>query len=148
VLVVAPSSTAAMVADTGHAFRAGGEPAEEEIALLREQLVEPPPVEAAIVGNGELFGRLATQAMLPEMAHAVAEWCPDLVLREPCEHASTLVAARHGVALAQVAIRSPPGYPGVIPLSSPAGSSRSFEAPLIGEAWPGGLQPAPTALPS
>lgn len=103
-LVVAPSSMAAMVADTGHAFRAGGEPAEEEIAPLREQLVQLPPVEAAVVGNGELFGRLATQAMLPEMAHAVAEWCPDLVLREPCEHASTIVAARHGVALAQVAI--------------------------------------------
>lgn len=104
VLVVAPPAMAAIVAETGHAFRAGGEPAEEEIAPLREQLVQLPPGEAAVVGNGELFGRLATQAMLSEMADTVVEWCPDLVLREPCEHASTIVATRHGIPLAQVAI--------------------------------------------
>jgi UDP:flavonoid glycosyltransferase YjiC (YdhE family) len=104
VLVVAPPAMAAMVEATGHVFRAGGEPAEAEIAPLRERLPLLPPAEAAAVGDGELFGRLATQAMLPAMTDAVAAWRPDLVLREPCEHASTLAATRAGVPLAQVAI--------------------------------------------
>jgi UDP:flavonoid glycosyltransferase YjiC (YdhE family) len=104
VLVVAPPAMAAMVEETGHAFRPGGEPAEAEVAPLREQLLRLPPAEAAAVGNGELFGRVATRAMLPRMADAVAAWQPDLVLREPCEHASTIAATRTGVPLAQVAI--------------------------------------------
>lgn len=35
VLVVAPSAMGAMVTETDHAFRAGGEPSEAEIAPLR-----------------------------------------------------------------------------------------------------------------
>jgi UDP:flavonoid glycosyltransferase YjiC (YdhE family) len=42
--------------------------------------------------------------MLPALERLVAEWRPELVLRDPCEHASALVAARAGVAHAQVAI--------------------------------------------
>jgi UDP:flavonoid glycosyltransferase YjiC (YdhE family) len=104
VLIVAPPAMEAMVAETGHAFRAGGEPAEAEVAPLREQLPRLPPAEAAVVGNGELFGRVATRAMLPQMTDAVAAWQPDLILREPCEHASTIVATRTSVPVAQVAI--------------------------------------------
>ena len=46
-----------------------------------------------MLGNRELFGRMATLAMLAEMERAFADWRPDLVLREPSEYASAIVAA-------------------------------------------------------
>ena len=103
-LVVGPPALREMVELTGHAFWAGGEPDEAEVAPIRERLPVAPPEEASILGNRELFGRLATTAMLPGMEQACAEWSPDLVLREPCEHASALVAGRLGIPTAQVAI--------------------------------------------
>jgi UDP:flavonoid glycosyltransferase YjiC (YdhE family) len=120
VLVVAPPAMAAMVRETGHAFRPGGEPAEAEIAPLREQLPRLPPAEAAVVGNGELFGRVATRAMLPRMAEAVSAWRPDLVLREPCEHASTIAGTGAGVPVAQVAISSAQAEWGAIGIGAAA----------------------------
>jgi UDP:flavonoid glycosyltransferase YjiC (YdhE family) len=120
VLVVAPPAMGAMVTETGHAFREGGEPSEAEIAPLREQLPRLPVAEASVVGNGELFGRLATRAMLPRMSEAVAAWHPDLVLREPCEHASTIAATRAGVPVAQVAISTAQAEWEAIGVAAPA----------------------------
>ena len=93
-----------MVTRTGFAYRTGGEPAEAEVAPIREQLPVAPPEEAVVLGNRELFGRLATTAMLPSMREAFADWRPDFVLREPCEYASAVVAKERGIATAQVAI--------------------------------------------
>jgi hypothetical protein len=93
-----------MVDATGHAFRAGGEPAERDIAPIRERLPVIPAREASVLGNRELFGRLATTAMLPAMERVVAGWKPNLVLRDPCEYASAVVAHGWGVDAAQVAI--------------------------------------------
>lgn len=73
-----------------------------------------------MVGNGELFGRLATRAMLPRMTEAVAAWHPDLVLREPCEHASTIAATRAGVPVAQVAISTAEAEWGAIGVAASA----------------------------
>lgn len=120
VVVVAPPAMAAMVGETEHAFRAGGEPMEAEIGPLREQLPRLPRAEASAVANGELFGRLATRAMLPQMTDAVAAWRPDLVLREPCEHASTIAATRAGVRVAQVAISAAQAEWGAIGLAAAA----------------------------
>jgi UDP:flavonoid glycosyltransferase YjiC (YdhE family) len=104
VLVVAVPDMAGMVGRTGHPFAAGGAPTEEEIAPIREQLPVLPEAEAAVLGNRDLFGRLATRAMLPEMARIFENWRPDAVLRDPCEYASAVVATRHGVPHRQVAI--------------------------------------------
>jgi UDP:flavonoid glycosyltransferase YjiC (YdhE family) len=56
------------------------------------------------LGNRELFGRLATAAMLPAMERVFASWRPDLVVRDPCEYASAVIAGRVGVPTAQVGI--------------------------------------------
>lgn len=103
-LVVGPPALEAMVGATGHPFAAGGEPPEEAIAPIREQLPVVPAAEASVLGNRELFGRLATAAMLPAMGRVIATWRPDLVLRDPCEYSSAVVARRLGTATAQVAI--------------------------------------------
>jgi UDP:flavonoid glycosyltransferase YjiC (YdhE family) len=103
-LVVGPPALADMVAGTGHRFTAGGEPPEEAIAPIREQLPVAPAHEASVLGNRELFGRLATTAMLPAMEAVASDWQPDLVLRDPCEYASAIVATGFDIPAAQVAI--------------------------------------------
>jgi UDP:flavonoid glycosyltransferase YjiC (YdhE family) len=104
VVVVAPPAMAGMVEATGHEFVAGGEPPEAAVAPIRERLPVAPAGEAAMLGNRELFGRLATEAMLPAMQRTFATWAPAVVLRDPCEYASAVVAHGLGIASAQVGI--------------------------------------------
>ena len=103
-LVVGPPALAGMVGAAGHPFLAGGEPPEEQVRPIREQLPVVPPDVASVLGNRELFGRLAATAMLPAAERAVRDWRPDVILRDPCEYASAVAAARLGVPAAQVAI--------------------------------------------
>jgi hypothetical protein len=109
-----------MVEQAGFAFRAGGEPSEQEVAHIRERLAVAPAAEASVLGNRELFGRLATRAMLPETERAFDQWSPDLVLREPCEYASAIVAAQRGTPVAQVAISLAEAEAGSIATAAPA----------------------------
>jgi UDP:flavonoid glycosyltransferase YjiC (YdhE family) len=103
-LIIGPPALRDMVGRAGHRFRAGGEPPEAEVAPIRERLPVAPAREASVLGNRDLFGRMATTAMLPGMGEACAEWSPHLVLREPCEYASAVVAQQMGIRHAQVAI--------------------------------------------
>lgn len=102
--MVGPPGLMDMVRATGHPFLTGGEPSEEQVRPIRERLPVAPPHEAAVLGNRELFGRLAATAMLASMEQAVRDWRPDVILRDPCEYASAVVAARLGVPAPQVAI--------------------------------------------
>jgi hypothetical protein len=119
-LVIGPPAMAEHVGRTGFDFRAGGEPDETEIAPIREQLPVVPRAEAAILGNRELFGRLATTAMLPAMRRLSDEWRPDLVLRDPCEYASAVVAHERDIPTAQVAISLADVELGSIMVATPA----------------------------
>jgi hypothetical protein len=74
------------------------------VAPIRERLPVVSPLEASVLGNRDLFGRLAATAMLPRMEQICTEWEPDLVLRDPCEYASAVVAPPLGTLTAQVAI--------------------------------------------
>lgn len=56
-----------------------------------------------MLGNRELFGRLAARALLP-ITRVCERWKPDLLLRDPCEHASASVGRRLDLRVAQVAI--------------------------------------------
>ncbi len=120
VLVVGPPALEDLVAATGHAFRAGGEPPEADVAPIRERLPLVPPGEATRVANRELFGHLATAAMLPAMTEICATWRPDLVVREPSEYASAIVACRSGLPAAQVAISLAEAEAGSITAAAPA----------------------------
>ena len=103
-LVVGPPVLTGMVRATGHPFLAGGEPSEEQVRPIRERLPILPAQEASVLGNRDLFGRLAAMAMLTAMEQAVRDWRPGVILRDPCEYASAVVAARLGIPAAQVAI--------------------------------------------
>ena len=109
-----------MVESAGFPFRAGGEPFEEQVAAIRERLPVAPAAEASVLGNRELFGRLATAAMLAGMEDAWRDWVPDLVLRDPTEYASAVLAARTRTPIAQVAISLAEAEAGSIAAAAPA----------------------------
>jgi hypothetical protein len=119
-LVVGPPALTAMVEETGHPFAPGDEPPESVVAPIREQLPVAPPHEAAVLANRELFGRLATEAMLPAMEQVVRSWKPDLVLRDPCEYASAVVASPRDVSIAQIGIGLAEVEWGSIEIAAPA----------------------------
>ncbi|HEY6318851.1 MAG TPA: glycosyltransferase [Acidimicrobiia bacterium] len=120
VVVAGPPALRDLVADAGFPFEPGGEPPEAEIAPIRERLPAVAAPDAARLGNRELFGRLATTAMLPAMSALCATWRPDLILREPAEYASAIVACRRGVPMAQVAISLAQVEAGSLEFAAPA----------------------------
>ena len=120
VVVIAPPALQQMVDQDGFAFRMGGEPPESEIAPIRERLPMVSSEEASILGNRELFGRLAAAAMLAPMFATCREWAPDLVLRDPAEYSSAVVAGELAIPTAQVAISLATVEWGSIDVAAPA----------------------------
>jgi len=148
---VGPPALRAMVDSADFPFRAGGEPSEERVAAIRERLPVVPAAEGSVLGNRELFGRLATAAMLPGMQDAWDDWPPDLVLRDPTEYASALLAARTRTPIAQVAISLAEAEAGSIATAAPA--LREHHQDLVSELWaqpyllrfPASIDPSPFA---
>lgn len=104
VLVVVPPSAADAARATGAPVLEG--PARDEAAsdrVWREAAAQPPDEVVPYLGR-HLFCGLNTDEMLPTMRRAVADFGPDLVLREPMEYAAALVAAEAGVPQVRVAI--------------------------------------------
>jgi hypothetical protein len=120
ILVAGPHALAEMVAESGFAFSGCGEPTEAEIAPIREQLATAQREVASVLGNRELFGRMAAGAMLPELTRAYVEWKPDFVLRDPGEYASAILAKRRSVRTAIVAISLALAEDGSIRAAQPA----------------------------
>ena len=149
VLVVGPPSMQEMVERAGYPFAAGGEPPEDEIAPIRERLPVAPPLEASVLGNRELFGRLATHAMLPGMERICGSWAPDLVLRDPCEYASAVVAGPRAIPTAQVAISLAQAEAASIDAAAPAleehrsGLTAELRAQPYLTRFPASLDPSP-----
>ncbi|MCL2396009.1 MAG: glycosyltransferase, partial [Acidimicrobiaceae bacterium] len=129
VLVAGPPALEDLVTEAGYAFEPGGEPSEAEVAAIREHLPFVPAAQASVLGNRELFGRLATRAMLPAMERIFDRWSPGLVLREPAEYASAVVARRTGTPVAQVAISLADVEAGSIRVAAPA--LEAHEAGLV-----------------
>jgi hypothetical protein len=148
-LVVGPPAISELVAPTSFSFCPGGEPSEEAVAPIREQLPVLPAAEALVLGNRELFGRLAAPAMLPAMERVCSEWVPDLILREPCEYSSAVVGARTHIPVAQVAISVAESEAASISAAAPA--LEEYRTGLVDDLWsrpyltqfPASLDPSP-----
>jgi UDP:flavonoid glycosyltransferase YjiC (YdhE family) len=119
-LLIGPPALAPTAEETGHPFLPGGEPPEEQVRPIREQLPVLPAHEAAVLGDRELFGRLAATAMLPATERVLLGWRPDVVLRDPAEYASAVAGARLGFPAAQVAIGLARVEWGAISIAAPA----------------------------
>jgi UDP:flavonoid glycosyltransferase YjiC (YdhE family) len=151
VRVIGPPALREMVQREGFTFVPGGEPPEAEIAPIREQLAVAAPLEASVLGNRELFGRLAADAMLPAADRFVEEWQPDLVLRDPAEFASAVVAHRRSVPVGQVAISLAEVEAGSLAVAAPAldrhgaGITDALRAEPYLTRFPDALDPSPFA---
>jgi UDP:flavonoid glycosyltransferase YjiC (YdhE family) len=148
-LVVGPAALADMVGHAGFPFRPGGEPSEADIAPIRERLPVAPREEAVVLGNRELFARLAATALLPEVARVCEEWRPDLILRDPTEYASAVVAHDRGIPTAQVALSLAEAEDGSITAAAPAleehraGLTAELRATPYLTRFPASLDPSP-----
>jgi UDP:flavonoid glycosyltransferase YjiC (YdhE family) len=104
VVVTAPASFAAAVerAGFGHLAFADGDRAAQGAVFASLPGLSNQEANAIVVH--EVFARINGGAALPGMRAAVAEWRPDLVLRDPSEFASYVVATEAGVPYACVSV--------------------------------------------
>jgi UDP:flavonoid glycosyltransferase YjiC (YdhE family) len=103
VLVVGPPQLAETVERAGYPFRLGFSPPEEELGAVWARVPTVPTDEAERIVIGTIFATLNVRAMVPALRATVEEWRPDMILREPAEFASAVVAEETGVPHVQVA---------------------------------------------
>ena len=104
VLVAGPPTLAPTVEPTGYPFWQGEDPPADELDATWARVPQVPPDQANQIVIGEIFARLDVRAMLPAMRAALAEWKPDLVIREQAEFASAIAAEEAGVPHARLGI--------------------------------------------
>jgi UDP-glucoronosyl and UDP-glucosyl transferase len=104
VKVAAPASFAAAVTGAGFDHAPFADVPQEIMGPIFGRLPDLSFEEANETVLAEIFGRLDAQAALPGLTDVIDVWCPDIVVREPCEFASLVAADRVGVAQVQVAI--------------------------------------------
>lgn len=114
--------------------------------LFDDDLEDP---RAHVVGN--IFARTNSGALLPAMAALVADFRPDLVLREPMEFASAAVAAGAGVRQVRVGISLKSfdalmsRHAGPVMEEWQPGTTAAVEASSFLTRFPGSLDPADPA---
>ncbi len=103
-LVLVPPSLSAAATEARVAFHVGDEPPRAVVDAVWERVRAGPP--DAVVGliDRELFADQCTAAMLGPARELCDQWRPELVVREPCEYATAVLADREGVAQLQVGI--------------------------------------------
>ena len=104
VLLVVPPALEDTARSTGCAVHVTDAPDAAEVRRVRQTMASGDRATRVHAAEVELFGRLNTMAALPAMEAAVASFRPDLILREPCDYASAVVATRQGIRTAQVGI--------------------------------------------
>lgn len=105
VLVACPASFADRVTAAGYEAFPFDEPSPEDVAAARARV--GPNVsrhDSNVAMIRDVFGRLRGRAALPRMQEAVDTWHPDLIVREPAEVASLVVAESRGVPHVQSSI--------------------------------------------
>lgn len=102
--VAAPASFAGAVEGAGlvHAAVADAEP--DALGAVFGRIPSLTMHEADELVVQEVFGRLNRDAALPAMRAVAADWRPDVILREPGEISSYIVATEYGIPHVQVNI--------------------------------------------
>ena len=103
-MFVVPPGAEFLVEGRGFQVVTGGAPPRDEIDHLWERFAEANREERRRIAEREAFATRCTEAMLPAVSEVVAEWQPELCVREPCEYASGVVAVRRRIPHATVGI--------------------------------------------
>ncbi|CAA9487637.1 MAG: Putative glycosyltransferase [uncultured Solirubrobacteraceae bacterium] len=104
VLVIGPPPLAETVQRAGYPWWVGAAPPEDELGQVWARVPGLSYDDAEQLVIGTIFATLNVRAMLPATRAAVREWRPDVIVREPAEFASAVVAEEASVPHAQVAI--------------------------------------------
>jgi UDP:flavonoid glycosyltransferase YjiC (YdhE family) len=97
VLVAAPRSRADVVRRAGFALRLFEDPAEEDVWPVWDAALEAAPDEANEIVIGKIFADAKKRAALPGILATIADWRPDVIVRESYEFAAVLAAEHHGL---------------------------------------------------
>jgi UDP:flavonoid glycosyltransferase YjiC (YdhE family) len=97
ILVAAPRSRTADVERAGLPLRTFEEPSEEAVAPIWAATLEADPEEANELVIGAIFAGHKKRAALPGILDIVADWEPDVIVRESYEFASVLAAEHYGI---------------------------------------------------
>ncbi|MFF5992206.1 glycosyltransferase [Prauserella flavalba] len=104
VLVTGPDALTSTAEATGAAFRRVDDPPADAVRAAYELLATLPHDEANAFMCAEIFGRLRPRAALPRLADTIADWRPDVVVRESAEFAAAVAAELHDVPHTRIAI--------------------------------------------
>ncbi|MFC5061947.1 glycosyltransferase [Actinomycetospora atypica] len=104
VLLVGPPGLEGTAEREGLAFAAGALPDEAETGPVWARVPDLSYAEAERLVIGQVFATLNVRAMLPAMRDTVRGWRPDVIVREPAEVASAVVADEEGIPHVQVGI--------------------------------------------
>ena len=100
VLVAVPPARQEQAAALGVELLLLPDPPQEDVAEVWSRVRAGQPASV----DQEIFAGLNTTAYLPVLERACREWAPDLMMHEAAEFAGAIVADRHGVRHAQIAI--------------------------------------------
>ena len=103
-LLVTSKSGGSRAKTAGIPLALGDDPPAEAVSSIWAEFAAATPRQRARLVDGLLFPGPQAEALLPAMERAARSWRPDLILREPCEYASAVVALNSGVPQATVAI--------------------------------------------
>lgn len=110
VLVVGPPPLAESVERLGFPFWLGAAPPAEQLGSVLARVATLSYDEGMRLVIGEIFATLNVRAMLPGMRAAVRDWRPDVIVREPAEFASAVVAEEIGVPHVEVGVTLAASY--------------------------------------
>lgn len=103
-VVLVPPSLSEAATEAGVAVRVGGQPPRSVVSAVWERVRAGPPEAVAGLIDRELFADRCTDAMLDGARDLFDDWRPEMVVREPCEYATAVLAHRDGIAQVQVGI--------------------------------------------
>ncbi len=103
-VVLVPPSLSEAASEAGVAVRVGGEPPRSVIDAIWERVRAGPRDTTVGLIDRELFADRCTGAMLDAARDLFDVWRPEVIVREPCEYATAVLAHRAGVAQLQVGI--------------------------------------------
>jgi UDP:flavonoid glycosyltransferase YjiC (YdhE family) len=97
VLVATPRSRTAIVERAGLPLRTFDEPSDEAVAPVWAAAMDATPDAANELAIGTIFADHKKRAALPGILEMVADWKPDVIVRESYEYAGLLAAEHYGI---------------------------------------------------
>jgi UDP:flavonoid glycosyltransferase YjiC (YdhE family) len=115
VAVAAPEATSRRLAQAGIVHLPVSDPAEEDAEASRRSIDAASGAQAVQAAAAEHFAGLLSRASLPDLMRIIADWRPDLVLRESLELGARVAAAAAAIPCCRVGVHCGQGEMDFLP---------------------------------